>query len=629
ISSSSLSQVDKYKPFKLVIISPDSAVIDTSLKANGDTLEQRYLRYYYNSIKLAEEELKKMHAKDSTLKKHYIEGEDKINAFLEDKKKLEKAARGFKYYQTISEFSALVYDYYFNEYPPYSTFQLIPKSNLAVQNLSHISDSLRADYVIGFKNIHTEIQNRHFFLKLTTILYSKKENKILFEKETSGDDINSWDGMWTCMNPLSCLLKYAVKSSSEKVFEVLRKRQLATIRKEYDDLKGRYPILNKTLDLLKRYHINNYSEESLGILLLHRIDSVFQLGLKIVKEKDELEAYYNGRKFSLSDRKSLLNLCDLIEPHIQSLFSKQHFETDYDYYLADLLIFKINNLSYLTSKETVNYYNNCMDITIDKNNNFIIYDECLDSDHNTIKSGSVITEINNTPIKYFTYGTLKRFLYKNRNSTITMRLKEDSEPRYMELKNCDVKRPQGFEYMIDLKGNCYIKINSYLKHEVTNILWEKLTADCDSIKSITIDLRNQRGGMVKEAIDLANLFTKQGLLLAEVITKGPDTTKFISLNYNKCENRPMYVYINGLTTGSGEIIAAILKEYRSAILIGEKTMSNVNVQASYWLSNNYYIRISLGALKTADKYLLSEDPILPDISFDSPEYENLKLNDFR
>ena len=628
-AASAFSQFGKYKPFKLVIISPDSAVIDTSLKANGDTLENRYLLSHYSTIKLVEEEIKKKHARDSTLKKHYIEGEQTIKAYLDNLKRSELYAKRFRYYQVISEFSSVVYNYYFNESPPYSTFKVIPKANLAVQNLSRIADSLRADYVIGFKNIHTEKRNGQFFLELTTVMYSRKEDRMIFETETSGDEGYSLDGMWTCMNPLSCLLKYAVKSSSDKVFEVLNKRQFEVYKRSDDDLKGSYPILNKTLELLKRTHLNNYNDENLYTLLLNRIDSVFQLGLKITKEKDKLRMLYHGMKVNISDRNDFIKCCNLIQQDIKSQQSKQHFETDYDYYLADLLVFIINSMSFVNSKEVAGYHSSCLDIIVDKYYNFIINGECFDNDHNTIKTGSVISKLNNIPIKYFTYGTLNNFLFKNRNSTITMQLIEELKPRYIDFNNCNIYRADGFEYMIDLNDNCYIKINSYLEHKATNILWELLTADCHSIKSIIVDLRNQRGGSINEAIDVANLFLKPDLLLAELITKGPDTTKIISMNYNKCEGKPMYVFINGITSGSGEIIAGILKEFRNATLIGEKTMSNVNVQVAYRLSENYCMRIYHGVFKIANKYSLGEEPILPDFTFDSPEFGNLKLNDFR
>jgi hypothetical protein len=218
-------QTGKYKPFKLIIIAPDTAIIDSSLNSYIDTIQQDHLNSYYRSIKQMEEMLAfNDYPKDVMTEKEFKESQQRTKSTLDTAKKYESEVKQFKYYQTISEYSAQVYNLYFNEYPPLSTFQLIDKSELTTSNLSHIADSLKADYVVGYKNIQTENSKGEIAIKLTTVLYSKKENKILSEKETWGDTYNHGD-MWTCLNPLECLLVTAVNSSTDNVAEILRKRQ--------------------------------------------------------------------------------------------------------------------------------------------------------------------------------------------------------------------------------------------------------------------------------------------------------------------------------------------------------------------------------------------------------------------
>ena len=101
------------------------------------------------------------------------------------------------------------------------------------------------------------------------------------------------------------------------------------------------------------------------------------------------------------------------------------------------------------------------------------------------------------------------------------------------------------------------------------------------------------------------------------------------MTHDKCEGVPIFIFMNSRTGGTGEIIAAILIEYRAAMVIGEKTMSPVSVNAYYQISNNYYIEMYHGNFMVADKYSLTDNPIIPNISFDSPVFEKLNLGSFR
>jgi hypothetical protein len=224
----SYGQKRKYKPFNLVIITPDTAIIDTSIQSCVDSVEQRnllarnlYAKQMENILKFTD------YPADPALRKQIMQEQAEVKAKLDsDKKTYRNDGEQFKYYHTISEFSTENYKYYFNKYPPLSTFQLIPKSNLLLQNLTYIADSLKADYIVGYKDIYIGYENGNLTIKLTTILYSKKENKLLVEGKALIDTKNRDDmRTWTCENQLSSLLGLAAVTSTVNVCEILSKRQ--------------------------------------------------------------------------------------------------------------------------------------------------------------------------------------------------------------------------------------------------------------------------------------------------------------------------------------------------------------------------------------------------------------------
>jgi hypothetical protein len=220
----SYGQKGKFNPFKLIILKPDTAIIDKSLYSDRDSVEATYLRRYYHAIEQLQQIAKAKYHQDDT---SFIRRQKEYKAEIDAAKAMEPEIKKFKYYQTLSTYSTEVYNFYFNEYEPFSKIIELPSQATDIASLSKFADTSRADYVIFFGNVHSEVKDGLPILKLTTSLYSRKENKIILTKESEGDT-NSRGDMWTCDSnvPLSCLLINAVKTSTDEVAPVIAKAQL-------------------------------------------------------------------------------------------------------------------------------------------------------------------------------------------------------------------------------------------------------------------------------------------------------------------------------------------------------------------------------------------------------------------
>ena len=226
LSLTTYGQRGMWKPFKLCVIKPDTAFIDQSLFSDRDSIEADNLKSYYASLKQMEDLLKfKDYSKE--MEKSFKETQERLKIQIPLMKVQEANVRKFKYFQTISQYSTQVYNFYFNEYEPFSKIIELPNQKTDLRSLKTLADTTKADYIVFYKNIHTVDKDNLPILKLTTSLYSKKDNKIILTKETDGDT-NSRGDMWTCiMNVrLSCLLINGVRTSTEEIANVLRKRQI-------------------------------------------------------------------------------------------------------------------------------------------------------------------------------------------------------------------------------------------------------------------------------------------------------------------------------------------------------------------------------------------------------------------
>lgn len=216
-------QRGKFNPFKLIVIKPDTAIIDKSLYGDIDSVQSDYLKRYYNSVQQMEQLVNSKNFPDDT---SFKATQERMKVELVAAKAAESEVKKFKYYQTLSTYSTEVYNYYFNEYEPFSTIIELPNQNTDIASLKKLVDTSKSDYVVFFSNVHTENRDGLPILKLTTSLYSKKESKIVLTKETEGDT-NSRGDMWACGNTtLSCLLINGVRTSTDEVAPVIAKAQM-------------------------------------------------------------------------------------------------------------------------------------------------------------------------------------------------------------------------------------------------------------------------------------------------------------------------------------------------------------------------------------------------------------------
>lgn len=136
------------------------------------------------------------------------------------------------------------------------------------------------------------------------------------------------------------------------------------------------------------------------------------------------------------------------------------------------------------------------------------------------------------------------------------------------------------------------------------------------INGLIIDLRNNPGGLLESAVDLANLFLKDGQLITSV--KGRNGVKvhdYLARNkQNIFDNIKIAVLINKGSASASEILAGCLQDYGIARLIGETTFGKALVQEVFKLNNNGgAVKITTGQYHTPNDKPINGVGIKPDI----------------
>jgi hypothetical protein len=128
VAFTSYGQQGKFNPFRLIVLQPDTAIIDPSLYGDIDSVRSTYIRRYYSSVKQMEDMLN-FNNYPSEKTKEYEAYKEKIRKNLPLVKAKEEEVKKFKYFQTLSYYSTEVYNFYFNECRLYRLFYGYPYGN--------------------------------------------------------------------------------------------------------------------------------------------------------------------------------------------------------------------------------------------------------------------------------------------------------------------------------------------------------------------------------------------------------------------------------------------------------------------------------------------------------------------
>lgn len=132
------------------------------------------------------------------------------------------------------------------------------------------------------------------------------------------------------------------------------------------------------------------------------------------------------------------------------------------------------------------------------------------------------------------------------------------------------------------------------------------------VVALIFDLRNNPGGYLDSAIDVASMFLESGKLIVTVEPRVGTIERYVSKG-NDFPNVPVVVLVNGGSASASEIVTGALKAHNRATIIGQKTFGKGSVQQSFPLRNGGFIFLTIAHYKTPDGKDIHKIGIEPDI----------------
>jgi carboxyl-terminal processing protease len=162
----------------------------------------------------------------------------------------------------------------------------------------------------------------------------------------------------------------------------------------------------------------------------------------------------------------------------------------------------------------------------------------------------------------------------------------------------------------------YIRIASF--HERTSTDLRKALAEvgekASPMKGLVLDLRNDPGGLLNQAIEVSDMFLKSGMIVStRGRTKNMETKTMARDNGSKEITVPMVVLVNEGTASAAEIVAGALQDNGRALIVGTQTFGKASVQTVIPLENGSALKLTTARYYTPSGRSIQAEGIKPDI----------------
>jgi carboxyl-terminal processing protease len=131
-----------------------------------------------------------------------------------------------------------------------------------------------------------------------------------------------------------------------------------------------------------------------------------------------------------------------------------------------------------------------------------------------------------------------------------------------------------------------------------------------------LDLRNNPGGLLTQAIEISNFFLDDGEIVSTRGRKSRENRKFFANKGDEINGKPLIVLINNGSASASEIVAGALQDHKRAILLGESSFGKGSVQSIIPLKNRGAIRLTISKYYLPSGKSISEIGVKPDIKIE-------------
>ncbi len=232
-----------------------------------------------------------------------------------------------------------------------------------------------------------------------------------------------------------------------------------------------------------------------------------------------------------------------------------------------------------------------------------------------IKAGDYIVKINNTQVQGKSLTDAVELMRGPVGSGIELTIRRRGEKKALKFNIVrEIIEIQSVKSDLLEKNIGYIRLTSFNENSGDQIKKKiKELESKDKVKAYILDLRNNPGGLLSQAIRISDFFLDDGEIVSTKSRKASENRKWFAKKGDLTKGKALIVMINYGSASASEIVAGALKDHKRAILLGENTFGKGSVQSIIPLKNSGAIRLTVAKYYLPSGKSISEVGVSPDI----------------
>ncbi len=232
-----------------------------------------------------------------------------------------------------------------------------------------------------------------------------------------------------------------------------------------------------------------------------------------------------------------------------------------------------------------------------------------------LKAGDIILKIDNKSTIDMTLDEAVSLMRGKPGTKITLTIVRKGEPKPLkvEIVRDIIKIDSVYSKHIINEDILYLRVVSFDKKVVSEIK-KYIKENEKNTKGIILDLRNNPGGLLDQAVGLVDLFVDKGVIVSQKGRIESENRVYKAKRAGTYKNIPLVVLVNGGSASASEIVSGSLQDHKRAIVVGEKTFGKGSVQVILPIDKEEAIKLTIARYYLPSGRTIQALGVTPDIT---------------
>ena len=230
-----------------------------------------------------------------------------------------------------------------------------------------------------------------------------------------------------------------------------------------------------------------------------------------------------------------------------------------------------------------------------------------------IKAGDIILKINDTATIGMNIDDSVKMMRGKPKTSLTLTIIRQGEPKPLEIEMVrDIIKIQSVYAKTIEDKLLYVHVTSFDQKVVEGV--RDALKEHSKAEGLILDLRNNPGGLLDQAVGLVDLFVDEGVIVSQKGKLKSENVEYRATKKDTNKNIPIVVLINGGSASASEIVSGALQDFNRSIVIGEKTFGKGSVQVVMPIGQDEALKLTVARYYLPSGRTIQAVGVTPDIS---------------